>query len=73
VTKQLVLDTSLFVNPASAAAMGASPTDAFSNFLELSKKCEGVSSAEVMIISCTVLCPGEQICAQDREHNCNND
>ncbi len=42
-TKQLVLDTSLFVNPASSAAMGSSPTEAFSNFLALGKKCERVS------------------------------
>jgi RNA ligase partner protein len=41
--KQFVLDTSLFVNPASAQAWGSSPTAAFRNFLELAKKCEGTS------------------------------
>lgn len=42
-SKQFVLDTSLFVNPASAQAFGSSPTGAFTNFLELAKKVEGVS------------------------------
>ena len=35
--KQLVLDTSLFVNPASADAMGRGPTDALTRFLQLAK------------------------------------
>ncbi len=41
--KQLVLDTSLFVNPASAEAMGNSPTTALKRFLELSKNAPGIS------------------------------
>src|SRR5689334_179481 len=40
--KTLVLDTSLFVNPASAQAWGASPTDAFKKCLDLGKKAEGI-------------------------------
>jgi RNA ligase partner protein len=32
---QFVLDTSLFVNPASASAYGANPTEAFTRFLEM--------------------------------------
>lgn len=37
-SKKLVLDTSLFVNPASSRAWGDSPTQAFTHFLELSQK-----------------------------------
>lgn len=40
--KSLVLDTSLFVNPASSQAWGNSPTDAFKKFLELAKSNKGV-------------------------------
>lgn len=41
--KQLILDTSLFVNPASAEAWGRSPTDALTRFLELAKNAKDVS------------------------------
>lgn len=40
--KQLILDTSLFVNPASSSAWGTSPTTAFTRFLELAKQCDGI-------------------------------
>lgn len=41
--KKLVLDTSLFVNPASSAAMGNSPTSALKRFLEIAKDAPAIS------------------------------
>jgi len=38
--KKLVLDTSIFVNPASAAAFGSSPTAALAAFLEQAKQAD---------------------------------
>lgn len=38
----IVLDTSVFVNPASSAAFGSSPTAAFMRFLEQAGRVEGV-------------------------------
>jgi RNA ligase partner protein len=38
----LVLDTSLFVNPASSTAFGGSPTDAFTGFLRIAARLDGV-------------------------------
>ena len=38
--RTLVLDTSVFVNPASASAFGASPTAAFTNFLAQARRAE---------------------------------
>jgi uncharacterized protein len=40
--KRIVLDTSVFVNPASSRAFGDSPTTAFARFLELAKETVGV-------------------------------
>jgi uncharacterized protein len=40
--QRIVLDTSLFVNPASAAAYGESPTLAFTRFLEQARRVEDV-------------------------------
>ncbi len=41
--KQLVLDTSLFVNPASAEAWGNSPTAAFTHFLQAAKQTHDIA------------------------------
>src|SRR5581483_10179357 len=40
--RRVVLDTSVFVNPASAAAFGPSPTAALTRFLEQARRIEGV-------------------------------
>lgn len=40
--RQLVLDTSLFVNPASSTAFGTSPTEAFIGFLRRASETSGV-------------------------------
>lgn len=40
--RRLALDTSVFVNPASAAAFGVSPTAAFTRFLEQARQAEGL-------------------------------
>ena len=39
---RLVLDTSLFVNPAASRAFGANPTEAFIRFLEFARETDGV-------------------------------
>ncbi|MCG3206130.1 MAG: hypothetical protein KCHDKBKB_02857 [Elusimicrobia bacterium] len=40
---QLILDTSLFVNPASAQTWGSSPTEALTRFLEMVQKHQNIS------------------------------
>jgi RNA ligase partner protein len=40
--KKIVLDTSVFVNPASSHAFGRTPTEAFATFLEKAKNISGV-------------------------------
>ena len=41
-SSSLVLDTSLFVNPAAARVFGATPTEAFTRFLELARETNGL-------------------------------
>lgn len=40
--RRIVLDTSVFVNPASSAAFGNSPTEAFTHFLEQARRTENL-------------------------------